>query len=64
MSRPALCASREWMVRLWRHECERVYSDRLISDVEVKAFDDVMVDALKKSMGIEVGSARAHGQRP
>lgn len=55
VSQPESCTSRDWLGRLWRHECERVYSDRLISDVEVKAFSDIMLDALKKNVGIEVG---------
>lgn len=53
------CTSKDWLGQLWRHECERVYSDRLLSDAEVKAFDDVMVDAFKKNLGLDVSSAVA-----
>lgn len=28
MAQPEHCVSCDWLVRLWRHECERVYSDR------------------------------------
>lgn len=30
MARPENCVSRNWLARLWRHECERVYSDRYV----------------------------------
>ena len=31
MARPENCVSRNWLARLWRHECERVYSDRYVA---------------------------------
>lgn len=42
------------MGSLWRHECERVYSDRLVSGVEVKAFEEVILDVMKKDLGLDV----------
>lgn len=56
MSTPTSCTSRDWLGRLWRHECERVYSDRLISDVEVKAFEDIILDGVKKNLGLDVSA--------
>ncbi|CAM9099296.1 unnamed protein product [Ectocarpus fasciculatus] len=53
MARPENCTSKSWFARLWRHECERVYSDRLMSDSEVKAFEDMMQEAAKKHLGLD-----------
>lgn len=54
MSSAGSCTSRDWLGRLWRHECERVYSDRLLSDVEVKAFEEVILDVAKKNLNLDV----------
>lgn len=35
-------------LRLWLHECHRVFSDRLISDNEIGRFSDMLVDLSKK----------------
>lgn len=59
MSTPASCTSRDWLGRLWRHECERVYSDRLISDGEVKAFEEVVLEVFKKNLGLDVSAMYA-----
>lgn len=36
--------------RLWVHECERVFRDRIINNVEMEAFDGMMADTAKKCL--------------
>jgi dynein heavy chain len=50
-----LCKSRQEyyskplrFLRLWVHECHRVFSDRLVSDNEIGRFSDMIVDLSKK----------------
>lgn len=35
-------------VRLWIHECERVFADRLISEADIAKFTDLRVNTTKK----------------
>lgn len=39
------------VVRLWVHECERVMSDRLVSDNDLAKFSEMRVDVIKKHFG-------------
>ena len=39
------------VVRLWVHECERVLSDRLVSDNDLAKFSEMRVDVIKKHFG-------------
>ncbi|CAM9397550.1 unnamed protein product, partial [Discosporangium mesarthrocarpum] len=48
MSDPSHCTGRLWLYRLWAHECERVYSDRLVGKGELKMFSEILVDIGKK----------------
>jgi hypothetical protein len=36
------------MIRLWAHECHRVWRDRLIVDVDVEAYMNYMGTAIKE----------------
>ena len=36
------------IVRLWIHECERVFLDRLTNDIDIKKFDDIRSTVTKK----------------
>ena len=36
------------MVRLWIHECERVFLDRLTNDIDIKRFSDIRTTVTKK----------------
>lgn len=38
-------------VRLWIHECERVFADRLISEVEVAKFTELRISVCRKYFG-------------
>ena len=38
----------ESCVRLWIHECERVFADRLISEADIAKFTDLRVNTTKK----------------
>lgn len=38
------------LVRLWVHECERVFRDRIISVGEMEALDGMMADTAKKHL--------------
>jgi len=39
------------MARLYIHETQRIYSDRLVSEVEIAVFDTIFSDILKKNLG-------------
>ncbi|CAH8620633.1 unnamed protein product [Schistosoma intercalatum] len=36
------------LIRLWMHECERVYSDKLIEREDVESFQKILIDITKK----------------
>jgi dynein heavy chain len=49
------------MARLWMHECERVFADRMISREDLDKFDEMLQGVLKKhldSFGVDKISAR------
>ena len=39
----------EMIIRLFMHETEWVYSDRLLSEKDVRIFDDMFIDVVKKT---------------
>jgi len=41
------------LIRLWMHECTRVFSDRLISSTEIGRCREIFVDAVKRSIAEE-----------
>ena len=42
---------KEGVMRLWVHECNRVFADRLMDEAEVKKFTDIVADKLNKIFG-------------
>lgn len=36
------------LVRLWLHEAERVYGDKLVDDVDQKCFEKMLTDTCTK----------------
>ena len=36
------------MIKLWAHECLRVFQDRLISDQDRQKFDELLKDVIKE----------------
>ena len=41
------------LVRLWMHESERVYKDKLVDEADMESYDKLSKDIIKKSF--EVG---------
>lgn len=39
------------ILKLWAHECKRVFEDRFINDEDIKVFRDYLKDALVKNIG-------------
>lgn len=37
------------MIRIWLHECQRVYGDKLIDDKDIDSFNKMQTDIVKKS---------------
>lgn len=35
------------VVRLWKHECERVFRDRLVNQTDLDKYDDFLIATLK-----------------
>jgi len=48
------------LIRLFAHEAERVFSDRLTSEEECRIFDELMNDILKKSFCVSQGITPEH----
>jgi dynein heavy chain len=42
------------MARLWYHECERVFADRMISRDDLDKFDEILANVAKKNFGDSV----------
>ena len=51
-------------VRLWMHECERVFRDRLVSEADATKFDEFRVAATKKFFEDLPGGMPALEERP
>lgn len=41
------------LLRLWLHECMRVFSDRLVSHTEISRCRDIMLDVVKRTLADE-----------
>jgi len=51
-------------VRLWVHECERVFRDRMVSDADAAKFDEFKAAVTKKYFEDLPGGAAAVDARP
>jgi len=49
MSQPSQFVDQEKVVRLWLHESERIYGDRLVNDAHNNQYKNIAFDAVKKS---------------
>ncbi|CAM9558130.1 unnamed protein product, partial [Phaeothamnion confervicola] len=48
---PALATEKEDLIRLWAHECFRVFSDRLVDDADRKWFRSMLGEKVKAHFG-------------
>ncbi|KAK2951927.1 putative Dynein beta chain, ciliary [Blattamonas nauphoetae] len=60
---PELIKNPIQLCRMWRHESERVYSDRLVSFDEMKTFDNHMEQVLDANFS-DVGDRESRAARP
>ena len=44
------------IARIWMHESERVYGDKLIEDKDIEAYQKMMIDFAKKSFEVSSSS--------
>jgi hypothetical protein len=51
-------------VRLWMHECERVFRDRLVSEADASKFDEFRAAVTKKFFEDLPGGMAALEERP
>ena len=47
MIRPGACSDAVTMIRLWAHECMRVFHDRLIDDVDQRYFKELLLELIQ-----------------
>lgn len=40
------------LVRLWMHECDRVYRDKLVEDKDMENYDRIQQDITKKTFEV------------
>ena len=43
------------LVRLWKHEAERVYRDKLVDEKDLESYDKLLKDVIKKSFEVKRG---------
>jgi len=44
------------MIKLWAHECLRIFADRLISEQDRQKFDELLKDVVKEKLKKSWGS--------
>lgn len=50
MIKPINCETSTSLIKLWTHECARVFRDRLINSDDSKLFDRILIEQLKKDL--------------
>ena len=50
------------LVRLWMHEAQRVYGDKLTEEKDIDAFYKIQVDVVKKNFDVSVRSSGGGGE--
>jgi dynein heavy chain len=40
------------MIRLWMHEANRVYRDKLVEEEDISLYDKILKDVVKKSFEV------------
>jgi len=59
---PQTIDSKEAMIRLWTHECYRVFHDRLITAEDREEFKRIIRDQLNNTFQVQVSKVGARGQ--
>ncbi len=48
------------LIRLWNHECNRVYRDKLLDDKDLEQFDKIQVDFNRKFFEVRSNFSKFH----
>jgi len=56
---PFAMSNEQAMIRLWAHECMRVFHDRLVDGADQRVFTELLVEMVKRSAGQWRGAPRA-----
>ena len=52
LAHPDVINKKDIFIKLWIHECRRVFRDKLTNEEDFMAFDSIIVEILESRLGI------------